>query len=106
MILNHILKEQNKLFEAVYPRVTSQNIKDLYRKYILVDSSNLHSVWYDASTRVLRVRFLSGAEYEYERVPERIVIALLNADSHGSKFWELVRDTFPYERLSDWDDEY
>lgn len=91
------------LYEAVRPRVTPTNVENLYKKYIYVDSSNVHSMWYDPEEQLLRVRFLSGAEYEYYRVPERIFIALLNANSHGSKFWKLVRNTFRYDRLADFD---
>ena len=99
-----------KLFiEAVSPRVTPSNVSDLYRNYVLVESSNVHSFYYDPSSKELRVRFLpkeeygqNGAEYLYHRVPERLFIALLNADSHGSEFWRVVRDKFSYERLSDW----
>lgn len=95
---NHVLAE------AVSTYITTSNVSDLYRTYVLVESSNINSFWYDPDNREMRVRFLSGAEYSYSRVPERIFIALLNANSHGSKFWELARTTFQYERLADWDD--
>lgn len=106
MLLTYILKEKNYLHEAVSERVTPMNVKKLYKKYILVESSNINSFWYDPKKRLMRVRFLSGAEYEYYNVPERIFIALLNANSHGSKFWELARTKFRYKRISDWDEEY
>lgn len=91
------------LTEAVRPRVTRRNVDKLYGKYIYVESSNIHSIYYSPDDKTMRVRFLSGAEYEYYRVPERIFIALLNADSHGSEFWDLVRDIFRYDRLADFD---
>ena len=105
-----MLKDKLKgILEAVSPRVTPSNVSDLYRNYVLVDSSNVHSFYYDPSSREMRVRFLPkeqynqpGAEYIYYGVSERIFIALLNADSHGSKFWKLARDKFRYERLADW----
>jgi len=105
-----LLKDKLKgIFEAVSPRVTPSNVSDLYRNYVLVDSSNVHSFYYDPSSREMRVRFLpkeqygqAGAEYIYYNVPERIFMALLNADSHGSAFWKLARDKFRYERLADW----
>lgn len=93
------------LTEAVRPRVTRANVGDLYKKYVFVESSNLHSVYYNPQSRELRVRFLGGSEYKYDRVPERLFIALLNASSHGKEFWKIIRDVFPYERLADWDED-
>lgn len=95
--------------EAVSPRITPSNQDDLFNKYVLVDSSNLHSVYYDPQNKEMRVRFLpkeeysqNGREYVYYSVPDRIFRAILNADSHGSEFWRLARDKFRYERLADW----
>jgi len=107
-----LLKTQlKKIIEAVSPRVTPSNVSNLYNSYVLVDSSNIHSFFYNPSNREMRVRFLpkeeydqGGAEYIYYNVPERIFIQLLNADSHGSKFWKLARTKFRYERLADWTD--
>lgn len=90
--------------EAVRPRVTTANVSKLYKKYIKVQSSNIHSIWYDKVPQRMRVRFNSGAEYEYERVPERIYIQLLNAPSHGKAFWKLARNVFRYRRLPNWDE--
>lgn len=89
------------LKEAVRPRVTPMNVKKLYNKYIKVQSSNLHSILYNPKIKEMRVRFLSGAEYRYFNVPERIYIGLLNAPSHGKQFWKTARTTFRYERLDD-----
>ena len=104
-----ILEQIHKVFDSVSPRVTPSNVSDLYRNYVLVESSNVHSFYYDPSSKELRVRFLpkedygqNGAEYKYFNVSERIFIALLNAESHGSSFWKLARDKFRYERLADW----
>lgn len=100
----YILEVLNQLSEAVRPRVTRQNVSRLYRKYVFVESSNIHSLYYNPDNKELRVRFLNGSEYKYDRVPERLFISLLNADSHGSEFWSLIRDVFPYERLADYED--
>lgn len=100
----YLLEVLSHLSEAVSPRVNPSNVKRLYRKYIYVESSNIHSIFYNPDNKEMRVRFLNGAEYKYDRVPERIFIAMLNADSHGSEFWNLVRDVFQYERLADWEE--
>lgn len=103
MTVYNQLIEKYLVVEAVTPRVTRANVEALYNLYIRVESSNVHSIYYDPDDRNLRVRFLSGAEYEYYNVSERIFIALLNAPSHGKEFWRKVRDIYSYTRLSDWD---
>lgn len=90
--------------EAVRPRVNRRNVNALYRKYVYVESSNLYSVYYNPRDKELRVRFLNGSEYKYDRVPERLFIALLNAQSHGEEFWSIIRDVFSYERLANWEE--
>lgn len=92
------------LQEAVRPRVTNMNVKQLRNKYVQVESSNIHSVLMSPEKKIMRVRFLSGAEYEYYNVPERVFILLLNAQSHGKEFWKRVRNYFRYKRLPDWAD--
>lgn len=114
-MLSHYILE-SFIPEAVTPRVTPQNVEDLHRKYVEVDSSNIHAFWYDPDERTMRVRFKGenkeegerasfGAEYEYFRVPERIFIRLLNSPSHGSAFWKLARTVFNYRRIADWEDQ-
>lgn len=110
MLLRNV---QSHLNEAVSVRVNNRNVKDLYNKYVEVESSNLHAVYYDPKKKELRVRFKSdnkekgepgtyGTEYKYFRVPERVFILLLNAPSHGQEFWKRIRDYFRYTRIADW----
>lgn len=49
-----------------------------------VSSSNLESVGYDATQRVLEVAFLNGSVYQYYNVPESVYRGLMLASSHGS----------------------
>jgi hypothetical protein len=95
---------ESLLTEAVRPRVNYKNVKKLFGKYIEVESSNIHSFLYDKNSQTMRVRFLSGAEYEYYRVPIRIFMGLLNSQSHGQGFWKLARNVFSYSRLPNWAD--
>jgi len=106
-------KLRSYINESVSVRINNRNVKDLYRQYVEVESSNLHAVWYDPKDKTLRVRFKSdnkvkgeegtyGTEYEYYRVPERVFILLLNAPSHGKEFWKRIRNYFRYTRLADW----
>jgi len=57
-----------------------------------VDSTYLQSLRYDESNHVLIVRFRDGCVTHYFDVPARTYQAILNADSPGAKFGELVRD--------------
>ncbi len=91
----------NILKEAVSIRVTNFNVNRVYKKYVEVESSNVHSFYYDNGKQILRTRFLNGTEYEYYRVPPRVFIYLLNAPSHGKEFWARVRNIFQYKRIAD-----
>lgn len=115
-MLEHLVLE-SLIIEAVRPRITPENVQDIYKSYVEVESSNVHALWYDPEEKIMRVRFKGdnkekgqtatfGAEYEYYRVPERIFIRLLNAPSHGSAFWKLARTVFEYKRIQDWDESF
>lgn len=53
---------------------------------VLVSSSNLSAVGYDAPTQTLRVAFNNGSLYGYFGVPTSIHAGLMKAGSHGSYF--------------------
>lgn len=65
-----------------------------------VDSSNLAAVGYNSEHRVLRVRFTSGATYDYANVPAVQVYNLMQAESHGSYHYHYIRSIYPYRRLA------
>lgn len=50
---------------------------------IYVDSTNVESVEYDEARERLTVHYHSGATYDYDRVSQDKVAALLGADSIG-----------------------
>lgn len=56
-----------------------------------VSSSNLKSVGYDKDSRILEIEFTSGAIYEYYRVPRLYHIGLMNAESKGQYFAEMIK---------------
>ena len=64
-----------------------------------VESSNLASVGYDASTRTLEIEFNSGRVYQYFNVPPDEYQGLMNADSHGSYFYHNIRDVYRYRKI-------
>jgi len=60
---------------------------DTYRggfvKRVFVESSNVKSIGYDISKRILEVEFNDGSIYNYYEVPQLIYKELIEADSHG-----------------------
>ena len=69
-------------------------------KRLVVRSSSLHAVGYDADAQALEVEFSSGASYRYEQVPAEVVAELLAAESLGRYFNRVFKARgFPYQRL-------
>lgn len=67
---------------------------------ILVDSSAIRAVEYDARTHVLTVQFTSMQVYDYLDVPESEYLGLLNAESKGSYFSRNIRDRYAFRQGS------
>ncbi len=57
-----------------------------------VDSSYIRSISFDDARHKMTVHFVDGCIAEYFSVHPRTYNAILNADSPGAKFGELVRD--------------
>ena len=62
-------------------------------------SSVIRLYSYDQAARRLRVRFVSGAVYDYDNVPPEVVEALAAASSKGQFFGAWIRDRYPYRRV-------
>ena len=66
-----------------------------------VNSSNLASVGYDASSNTLEVEFNHGGIYQYYNVPESIYNGLMNASSHGKYFDAYIKKVgYSYSKVS------
>jgi hypothetical protein len=63
---------------------------------LLVNSSNLVSVGYDAAAQTLEVEFQSGNIYKYFDVPETVYQSLMTADSKGEFFHDNILKEFDY----------
>ena len=66
---------------------------------IALRSSNLRSLEYEASNRLLTIEFHSGRVYRYSNVPETIVQGLLRAYSAGRYFHQWIRSRYAYDRI-------
>lgn len=64
-----------------------------------VTSPSLDAVAYVPDKRQLRIRFRSGAVYEYDGVPAIVYEELLAAESKDGYFSEYVRPEYPYRRV-------
>jgi hypothetical protein len=65
---------------------------------VFVKSSNILSVGYSVSARVLYIKFFDGGSYRYFDVPEATFADLLNASSHGSFAHRNIYNRFRYEK--------
>jgi len=64
-----------------------------------VSSSNLRSVGYDPQSETLEIEFHSGGVYQYHGVPLSVYVALVNAGSKGTYFYNHIRDSYPTTRV-------
>lgn len=69
-------------------------------RLVVVESSSIDAVGYDAATRRLTVRFLgSGNTYVYLDVEPPVFQALLAAPSKGRYLNMHIKDAYRYRRL-------
>lgn len=66
---------------------------------IPVSSSNLASVGYDLSSKILEIEFLSGGIYQYFGIPQYVYDNLMSANSHGKYFAQNIKDVFKYRKI-------
>jgi hypothetical protein len=66
---------------------------------IIVNSTNLVSVGYDASEQALEVEFQSGNVYQYLDVPETIYQSLMTADSKGQFFHDNILKEYDFREV-------
>ncbi|MEP0825705.1 MAG: KTSC domain-containing protein [Nitrososphaera sp.] len=64
-----------------------------------VQSSNIRSIGYDATTRTLEIEFSSGGVYQYYSVDEAVYEQLISASSIGSFFHQHIRDKYQTQRI-------
>jgi hypothetical protein len=64
-----------------------------------VTSSNIRSVGYDPSSKVLEVEFSNGGVYQYADVPGQVYADLEAAESVGRYFSANIRNAFKATRI-------
>ena len=64
-----------------------------------VSSSNLKSIGYNPTSKILEVEFLHGGIYQYSNVPSTVYSELMAAASHGSYFSRNIRNDYDCAKL-------
>jgi hypothetical protein len=67
-----------------------------------VESSMLASAGYDAITETLVVLFNTGKAYTYSKVPLKVYLGLISAESKGRYMNEKIIGVYPAEVFSGW----
>jgi hypothetical protein len=65
-----------------------------------VRSSQIKSIGYSSTLKVLEIEFNSGGVYQYFDVPEELYKELMTAPSHGTYFSRNIKNKFVYKKLS------
>ncbi len=68
-----------------------------------VESTMLAAVGYDAKAERLVVLFNTGRAYTYSKVPLKIYLSLISADSKGKFMNEKVIGSYPGEVFKGWE---
>ena len=63
-------------------------------------STAIRAIRYDEERQRLLVRFVDGDEYAYVGVPGDVHRSFARALSKGRFFAEMIRDRFPYNKLT------
>lgn len=53
---------------------------------------------YNIEKRILEIRFISGAVYNYHKVPAKVYQGLKEAKSKGIYFNRFIKDNYPFGR--------
>ena len=62
-------------------------------------SSVIANMVYEPGSSTLRVRFLSGAVYEYKKVPETVYNAMKAAFSKGTYLNKHIKGNYPFKKI-------
>jgi hypothetical protein len=62
-------------------------------------SSVVANMSYDPASSTLRVRFISGQVYEYEKVPEGVYREMKNATSKGTYLNQRIKSFYTFKKV-------
>lgn len=65
-----------------------------------VTSSMINSIGHDPDNEILEVEFNNGAIYQYQGVDADKHAELMDGDSVGQTFNSIIKNKYPYDRVS------
>jgi hypothetical protein len=65
----------------------------------MIESSHIDKAMYDFTTKSLKIRFKSGAVYEYSNVEPSVYESFIHAESQGKFFNEKIKNTYSHNQL-------
>lgn len=65
-----------------------------------VSSSNIKSIGYNESKKLLGIEFNNGSIYEYYNLPEESYFSLMGATSQGKYFNKYIKNIYDFKKVS------
>lgn len=69
------------------------------RTYVM--STDIKSIGYEESGRILEIEFLDSSVYQYQNVPKIAHLALMTAQAKGLHFHTNIKDVYPCVKIAD-----
>lgn len=69
--------------------------------WVMVESSNVSSIFYAKDSHHLFVGFRDGSIYKYDAVPLNVALDMFNASSMGKFIWQRLRDKFNATKIKE-----
>ena len=73
---------------------------DVKDDHFIMPSTVIHKYEYCFDNQILKIEFVTGKIYLYQKVPPEVYIGMKDALSKGIFFNENIRDKYVYERLN------
>jgi hypothetical protein len=64
-------------------------------------STDIKSIGYDETSRVLEIEFLNSSIYQYRNVSKIAHLALMTAQAKGLHFNTNIKNSYPCEKIAD-----
>ena len=69
------------------------------RTYVM--STDIKSIGYEESDRLLEIEFLDSSVYQYQNVPKIAHLALMTAQAKGLHFHTNIKDVYPCVKIAE-----
>ena len=64
-------------------------------------STDIKSIGYEESDRILEIEFLDSSVYQYQNVPKIAHLALMTAQAKGLHFHTNIKDVYPCVKIAE-----